>query len=311
MLRLASSRNFQLLPLTAAVASAIAATPQAMAQDDSLTLEEVIVTARKRTESVQDIPASIQAISGADLREMGARGVEDFTRFMPSVNMISYGNGSSSIIFRGATIDGGGYVAQSTASVYLDEISITSVGSQPSVRMVDIAQVESLAIAVPPLALDLVAGSEFWQSFFATPLTGPRWDTQSPMYYRSMIQEALPGKGALLGRAIFAEACRLWAARGGPACMSLGVVGPGKLADEASYKTPAELAWDVACATAAGLDDLALFSLESVLEREHPGQWLDAFTQPAVAPLASVGERVARTSVRGLLQVTGGLTRWL
>jgi len=173
------------------------------------------------------------------------------------------------------------------------------------------AQVESLAIAVPPLALDLIAGSEFWQSFLATPLTGPRWDTQSPMYYRSMIQEALPGKARLLGRAIFAEACRLWAAQPGPACMSLGVVGPGKLADEASYKTPAELAWDVACATAAGLDDLALFSLESVLEREHPGQWLDAFTQPGDAPLASVRERVARTSVRGLLRVTGGLTRWL
>jgi hypothetical protein len=173
------------------------------------------------------------------------------------------------------------------------------------------AQVESLAIAVPPLALDLVAGSEFWQSFFATPLTGPRWDTQSPMYYRSMIQEAVPGKSPLLGRAIFAEACRLWAAEPGPACMSLGVVGPGKLADEASYESPEELAWDVACATAAGLDDLALFSLESVLEREHPGQWLDAFTQPVVAPPASVRARVARTSLRGLLQVTGGLTRWL
>jgi outer membrane receptor protein involved in Fe transport len=112
---------------------------------DGVVLEEVIVTARKRTESVQDIPASIQAISGADIKAMGARGMEDFTRFMPSVNVISYGSGSSSVIFRGATIDGGGYVAQSTASVYLDEVSITSTGDQPSVRMVDIAQVESLA----------------------------------------------------------------------------------------------------------------------------------------------------------------------
>lgn len=172
-------------------------------------------------------------------------------------------------------------------------------------------RVESLAIAVPPLALDLVAGSEFWQSFFRTPLTAPGWDTQSPMYYRSMIQEALPGKSPLLGRAIFAEACRLWAAQPGPACMSLGVVGPGKLADEASYQGPGELAWDVACATAAGLDDLALFSLESVLESQHPGQWLDAFTQPAATAVPSRRERVARTSLRGLLQVTGGLTRWL
>jgi outer membrane receptor protein involved in Fe transport len=141
---MSSINKFQLLPLTAAVTSAFTATPQAVAQEE-LMLEEIIVTARKRTESVQDIPASIQAISGADIKAMGANGMEDFTRFMPSVNMISYGNGSSSVIFRGATIDGGGYVAQATSSVYLDEISITSTGSQPAVRMVDIAQVEALA----------------------------------------------------------------------------------------------------------------------------------------------------------------------
>ncbi len=145
MLRLSSSSTkFQLLPLTAAVASALTSTTAAVAEE-ALVLEEIIVTARKRTESVQDIPASIQAISGADLQAMGARGMEDFTRFMPSVNVISYGNGSSSVIFRGATIDGGGYVAQATSSVYLDEVSITSTGDQPSVRMVDIAQVEALA----------------------------------------------------------------------------------------------------------------------------------------------------------------------
>lgn len=140
-----SSKKFQLLPLSAAVTSAFTGAHQAMAQEDSVTLEEVIVTARKRTESVQDIPSSIQAISGEDIKEMGARGMADFTRFMPSVNMISYGSGSSSVIFRGATIDGGGYVAQSTSSVYLDEISVTSTGDQPSIRMVDIQRVEALA----------------------------------------------------------------------------------------------------------------------------------------------------------------------
>lgn len=144
MIRPDSSKPFQLVPLAAAVTSAFSA-PQALAQDEQLTLEEVIVTARKRTESVQDIPASVQALSGADIAEMGARGMEDFTRFMPSVNVLSYGNGASSVIFRGATIDGGGYVAQSTSSVYLDEMSITSTGAQPSIRMVDIAQVEALA----------------------------------------------------------------------------------------------------------------------------------------------------------------------
>ena len=136
--------KFQLLPLTAAVASVLVPSPHVMAQEGAM-LEEVIVSARKRTESVQDIPASVQALSGEDIAQMGARGMEDFTRFMPSVNVLNYGNGSSSVIFRGATIDGGGYVAQATSSVYLDEISITSTGAQPTIRMVDIAQVEALA----------------------------------------------------------------------------------------------------------------------------------------------------------------------
>lgn len=136
--------NFQLMPLSTAVASVLVPAPQVLAQEGAM-LEEVIVSARKRTESVQDIPASVQALSGEDIAQMGARGMEDFTRFMPSVNVLNYGNGSSSVIFRGATIDGGGYVAQATSSVYLDEISITSTGAQPTIRMVDIAQVEALA----------------------------------------------------------------------------------------------------------------------------------------------------------------------
>lgn len=139
-----ASRVFPVLPMSAAVASVTTAAVPAFGQE-SLTLEEVVVTARKRTESVQDIPASIQAISGDDIKEMGARGMADFTRFMPSVNVISYGNGSSSVIFRGATVDGGGYVAQATSSVYLDEISVTSTGDQPAIRMVDIERVEALA----------------------------------------------------------------------------------------------------------------------------------------------------------------------
>jgi hypothetical protein len=47
-------------------------------------------------------------------------------------------------VFRGA-ITGGGYIGQSTSSVYLDEISVTQTGSQPTIRAVDIARVEALS----------------------------------------------------------------------------------------------------------------------------------------------------------------------
>jgi outer membrane receptor protein involved in Fe transport len=121
-----------------------------MAQDSSEsegsagTLEEVVVTARKRAESAQDIPIAIQALTQDALTQIGAKSMEDFSRFTPSVSVVTYSNASSVVIIRGA-ITGPGYIAASTSSVYLDEISITTTGSQPSVRVVDINQVEVLA----------------------------------------------------------------------------------------------------------------------------------------------------------------------
>jgi len=121
-------KKFALTPVAAAVSAAFIPTPSFAA--DSAVLEEVVVTARKRSESVQDIPASVQALSEDMLKDMGARGMADYSRFVPAVNVVSYANGSSTIVFRGATIEGGGYIAQSTSS---------------SIRMVDIERVEALA----------------------------------------------------------------------------------------------------------------------------------------------------------------------
>ncbi|HKX55796.1 MAG TPA: TonB-dependent receptor plug domain-containing protein, partial [Xanthomonadales bacterium] len=140
--------RYALTPVAAAVAAALFPTPNAQAQeaasDGASALEEVVVTARKRSESAQDIPIAIQALTQDTLAAMGARSMEDFTRFTPSVNVVTYGNTDSVVIFRGA-ITGPGFIAASTSSVYLDEIAITTTGSQPSVRMVDIERVEALA----------------------------------------------------------------------------------------------------------------------------------------------------------------------
>jgi len=125
-----------LTPVAGAIAAALYPGSSAVAQDaeapeaDNYALEEVIVTATKRAVSVQDIPASVQAITQETLAAMGAKTMEDYARFVPSMNMVNYGSSSSMIVFRGAT-SGDGWLTQSTSSVYLDEISITQVGAQP------------------------------------------------------------------------------------------------------------------------------------------------------------------------------------
>lgn len=139
--------KFSITPVAAAVTAALTPGAALMAQDsesNSGALEEIVVTARKRSESIQDIPTTIQAISQESLAAMGAKGMEDYARFVPSVNVVSYGPGSSTVVFRGA-ITGAGYIGQSTSSVYLDEISVTQTGEQPNIRAVDINRIEALS----------------------------------------------------------------------------------------------------------------------------------------------------------------------
>jgi outer membrane receptor protein involved in Fe transport len=139
--------KFSITPITAAVTAALYPGYTVIAQEEAGSdsfLDEIIVTSRKRSESVQEIPATIQAISNESLAAMGAKGMEDYSRFVPSVNVVTYGPGSSTVVFRGA-ITGGGYIGQATSSIYLDEISVTQTGSQPNIRPVDIARVEALS----------------------------------------------------------------------------------------------------------------------------------------------------------------------
>ena len=138
-----SSFRNKALPVSTAVAAALNPGISVAQDSDDNALEEIIVTATKRSVSVQDIPAQIQAITQESLVAMGAKNMEDFTRFVPSVNIITYGSGGSTVVFRGATTGTGG--AQATSSVYLDEISVTQTGSQPSIRSVDINRVEALS----------------------------------------------------------------------------------------------------------------------------------------------------------------------
>jgi len=67
--------------------SAIAAAVlvSSISQAEKLTLEEVVVTAQKRTESMQDVPVSVSALTGDDLSNTGFRDVGDIAAQVPSL----------------------------------------------------------------------------------------------------------------------------------------------------------------------------------------------------------------------------------
>ncbi|MDX2275325.1 MAG: TonB-dependent receptor [Hyphomonadaceae bacterium] len=123
------------------------ASARAQAADETVSSEEIIVTARKRSESVQDAPLSIQAFGEAQLEQLNVNSFEDYVRFTPSVSFVSEGPGQTKIVIRGVAestgaADGGG---RSSAALYLDEQPITVDAQSPDPRLVDIERVEVLS----------------------------------------------------------------------------------------------------------------------------------------------------------------------
>jgi len=95
----------------------------ATGEEDSFVIEEVIVTAQKREESIHDIPVSVSALAGSKLEDIGASSLADYAAYVPGLNFSSGGSpGLSTITLRGVSPLG------STASVatYIDESPMVS-----------------------------------------------------------------------------------------------------------------------------------------------------------------------------------------
>ncbi|MEM9878046.1 MAG: TonB-dependent receptor, partial [Pseudomonadota bacterium] len=113
--------------------------------------EEIIVTARKRSQSLQDVPVSIQAIDTDALREKSIRDFDDYVRELTSVSFGTSGPGATTIAFRGALSQPSGFDAISSSILYLDEVPITRDGQNPDVRIVDIERLDALAGPQPTI----------------------------------------------------------------------------------------------------------------------------------------------------------------
>jgi iron complex outermembrane receptor protein len=110
-------------------------------------VEEVIITAQKRDENLQDVPVSIQALGGQKLDELQVGDFGDFVKFLPSVSTQPIGPGFGSVYMRGVASGGDGNHSGSLPSVgiYLDEQPITTIQGALDVHIYDIARVEALA----------------------------------------------------------------------------------------------------------------------------------------------------------------------
>jgi outer membrane receptor protein involved in Fe transport len=130
--------------LSGTVAMHVAPALAATASSDS-TLEEVIVTARKRTENLQDVPISIDVYTAKDLQNQAISQFEDYATRTPSISFVSAGPGTQTFVMRGVS-DGTNpnYPNAATTAFMLDDMSMNYYGTTPDLHFYDIERIEVL-----------------------------------------------------------------------------------------------------------------------------------------------------------------------
>ncbi len=149
----ASSKDqsfFNMTPVSRAVLAACGGTiavtgaPAVLAQEVAA-LEEIIVTARKRSENLQDVPVSVMAFGADAIAKQGIKSLEDYARLIPSLTYSSWMPGNSIVVFRGVTVTADAFGGNSSAATYFNEMPITSQGFTPEVSMVDMERLEAVS----------------------------------------------------------------------------------------------------------------------------------------------------------------------
>lgn len=148
-------KHFHRTPLARAVsaaltgsvlAAAVVVPVQAQESPQGSVLDEIIVTAQKRTENLQDVAVSVQVLGNTQLEEMNVNGFEDYIEFLPTVSYTSNGPGYGILYMRGISSGGDGVHSGSMPSVgvYLDEQPVTTINQVLDIHIYDIARIESL-----------------------------------------------------------------------------------------------------------------------------------------------------------------------
>ena len=130
--------------LSGAAAMHSAPAPATEATSDS-TLEEVIVTARKRSENLQDVPMSIEVYTAKDLQNLNISQFEDYATMTPSISFVSAGPGTQTFVMRGVS-DGSNpnYANTATTAFLVDDMSMNYYGTTPDLHLYDIERIEVL-----------------------------------------------------------------------------------------------------------------------------------------------------------------------
>ena len=135
----------QLLPAIISICTLPLFAGGAIAQEESVGLEEIVVTARKRQESIQDVPVAVSAISPGQLERGSITSSLDLGKMVPNVELHETGIGSESLSasIRGMSYDDIEKSIEPTVGVAIDGVFLAS-NSGGVFDLFDVAAVEVL-----------------------------------------------------------------------------------------------------------------------------------------------------------------------
>lgn len=118
----------------------------AQAPGEGAQLEEIIVTATRRSERLQDVPLSITVLSQDDLTTKGIVGYEALARETPGVVLNRASANFNNFSARGIATNGYNANLQSTVAVYIDELPISNIGNTTVIdpNLYDVERIEFL-----------------------------------------------------------------------------------------------------------------------------------------------------------------------
>src|ERR1700722_7348990 len=113
-------------------------------------IQTIVVTAQRRSESIQDVPISIQAFTGQTLKELNVTTFDDYIKYLPNVSAASNGPGQNEIFMRG--LSAGVQPSQGSGStglfpnvaIYLDDQSGQLPNRNLDIYAADLDRIEVL-----------------------------------------------------------------------------------------------------------------------------------------------------------------------
>jgi iron complex outermembrane receptor protein len=134
--------------------SATAARAEAADDSTSVQLQEMVVTAEKRSERLLDVPLSVTAVTSAEIESRGITNLEQMQYAVPGLTIAQSGPGTGLMQLDGISSAAGGTSGLPTVGVYLDEMPVTGEGAAVGaidVRLLDIERIEVLHGPQPTL----------------------------------------------------------------------------------------------------------------------------------------------------------------